>query len=158
MSSPRVDPVSPGPVEDPQPSLAGPQRLSGDSHSCCQAPRLGGKPHMEPTTLTPVGELPWYNCSPACVGCPPIRYGILPPSHCVLFFVLGCGNLFWWAPESSCHGCSAISCDFGALLHLSVDGHLCFRVLALVNSAAMNMEGGASIFLNYSFFHIYIQE
>ena len=46
------------------------------------------------------------------------------------------------APASSCHGGSAVSCEICALLHLSVDGHLnCFRVLALVNSAATNMQG-----------------
>ena len=128
VSPPRVESVSPGPVEVPRPSLAGPQRLSGGSHSGCQAPRLGRKP-----ATSPEPALPWESfrgtivlqswvAHPSGMGFDFILIAPLPPSPCGLFFVLGCGNLFWWAPASSSHGCSAVSCDFGVLLHLSVDG------------------------------------
>ena len=44
------------------------------------------------------------------------------------------------------------------VIHSSVNGPLgCFYVLAIVNSAAVNI-GGACIFLNYSFVWIYAQE
>ena len=43
-------------------------------------------------------------------------------------------------------------------IHLSVDGHLgCFHVLAIVNSAAMNI-GMHVFFLMHGFFQIYAQE
>ena len=45
-----------------------------------------------------------------------------------------------------------------SFIHSSVHGHLgCFYVLAIVNSAAMNI-GGACIFSNFSFLQIYAQE
>ena len=41
-------------------------------------------------------------------------------------------------------------------IHSSVDGHLgCFHVLAIVNSAAMNI--GVHVFLNYGFLRVYAQ-
>ena len=41
-------------------------------------------------------------------------------------------------------------------IHSSVDGHLgCFHVLALVNSAEMNI--GVNVFLNYGFLKVYVQ-
>ena len=41
-------------------------------------------------------------------------------------------------------------------IHSSVDGHLgCFHVLAIVNSAAMNI--GVHDFLNYGFLRVYAQ-
>ena len=43
------------------------------------------------------------------------------------------------------------------LIHLSVDGHLgCFHVLAIVNSAAMNIR--VHVFFKESFVWIYAQE
>ena len=43
-------------------------------------------------------------------------------------------------------------------IRASVNGHLgCFHGLAIVTSAAQN-KGGACIFLDYSFVHIYAQE
>ena len=43
-------------------------------------------------------------------------------------------------------------------IHSSVDGHFgYFHVLAIVDSAAVNI-GGACIFSNYGFLHIYAQE
>ena len=39
----------------------------------------------------------------------------------------------------------------------SVDGHLsCFHVLALVNSAVVNI-GGTCVFSNYDFLRVYVQ-
>ena len=122
-------------------------------------------------TWSPEPSLQWesFHGSPV-LGCPPIRYRIrfypdcTPPSVSLWTLL----RPWMWdsllvAPASSCHGGPAVSCEIGALLHLSVDGHVnCFHVLALVNSAATNMqgdgEGGASIFLNYSFVWIYTQE
>ena len=42
--------------------------------------------------------------------------------------------------------------------YLAVDGHLvCFHVLAVVSSAAVNIEVHVCIFLNYSFVQVYAQ-
>ena len=49
-------------------------------------------------------------------------------------------------------------CMSHIFMPLPVDGHLgCFHVFAIVNSAAMNIEGGC-IFLNYSSVQVYAQE
>ena len=43
-------------------------------------------------------------------------------------------------------------------IYLSVNGHLgCFHVLAIVNRAAMNIEGRC-VFFNYGFLRVYAQQ
>ena len=55
-----------------------------------------GKPDVGLRTLTPVGGLLWYNCSPVCVIHPVVMgfdfivIASLLPSHCGFSFVFGC--------------------------------------------------------------------
>ena len=52
-----------------------------------------------------------------------------------------------------------VSMDHSLFIHSSVEGRLgCFRVLAIVNTAAMNIGRCACIFLNYSFVQVYAKE
>ena len=102
-----------------------------------------GKPDVGLRTFTPVGGLLWYNCSPVCESLIQQLWDLillwLCPSYCLIVaslygrttfsFVasplsLDVGYLFWWVPVSSCHDCSAVSCDSGSLTRGSE--HTCF--------------------------------
>ena len=81
-----------------------------------------GKPDMGLRTFTPVGGLLWYNCSPVFESPTQQLWDLIllwlsPSYHLILVFPLSLDVEYFFG-EFQClpvDGCSAVSCDYGAL-------------------------------------------
>ena len=82
--------------------------FSRNSSYCCWTLQVG-KPDVEFRTLTPVGGLLWYKCSPVCESPTQQSWDLIllwlhPSYHLIVAspLSLDVAYLFWWVPVSSC--------------------------------------------------------